>query len=157
CVPAIWLRFAAVELSPPERAVVFGLAIFGAAFILSWAAEAAQKDISASLATAILALICVLPEYAVDMFFSYRAASDPQYAMYAAANMTGANRLVIGLAWPIVFLLWALPRKNKPVMLEPVRRTEIVFLGLATLYSFVPPLHHGTLHLADTAVFLALF
>src|SRR5215467_12426090 len=91
CAPAVALQFSGSRVAPPFEACVYGAAIFGAAFVLSWAAEAAQKDISAALATAILALICVLPEYAVDMFFSWRAASDPQYAMYAAANMTGAN------------------------------------------------------------------
>ena len=38
--------------------------------MLSWAAEVAQLDISAGLAIAILALIAVLPEYAVDFVFA---------------------------------------------------------------------------------------
>lgn len=157
CIPALWLVLGQVHPAPPQEALLFGFAIFGAAFILSWAAEAAQMDMSAALATAILALICVLPEYAVDMFFSFHAATEPHYAQYAAANMTGANRLVIGLAWPAVFLIAAVRSRGKPIRLDPARRTEVVFLGLATLYSFVPPLHHRSLNLFDTAVFLALF
>ena len=50
--------------------MIFGLAIVGAAFAISWAAETAQLDISAGLAIAILALIAVLPEYAVDFVFT---------------------------------------------------------------------------------------
>lgn len=75
CIPALWLVLGQVHPAPPQEALLFGFAIFGAAFILSWAAEAAQMDMSAALATAILALICVLPEYAVDMFFSFHAAT----------------------------------------------------------------------------------
>ena len=157
CVPALWLTLGGGHLTPPVEALWFGFSIFGAAFILSWAAEAAQMDISQALATAILALICVLPEYAVDMYFSYHAAFDPQYAQYAAANMTGANRLVIGLAWPGVFLMYFLRSRGKPITLEPGRRNEVVFLWLATLYSFVPPLFHKSLSLMDTAVFLLIF
>jgi len=58
--------------SPTREALLFGLAIVGAAFILSWGAEAAQIDISAGLAVALLALIAVLPEYAVDFVFATR-------------------------------------------------------------------------------------
>ena len=60
-------------LAPPLAALVYGLAIVGAAFVLSWAAEAAQVDISAGLALAVLALLAVLPEYAVDFVFSWEA------------------------------------------------------------------------------------
>ena len=60
------------QLSHALEAVLFGLAIVGAAFLLSWAAEVAQLDISAGLALALLALIAVLPEYAVDFVFAWK-------------------------------------------------------------------------------------
>ena len=69
-VPAFVVRFTHPDISHPLEAFLFGLAIVGAAFMLSWAAEAAQLDISAGLAIAILALIAVLPEYAVDFVFA---------------------------------------------------------------------------------------
>ena len=69
-VPALVLRATNPELPHPLEAALFGLAIVGAAFILSWAAEVAQLDISAGLAIAVLALIAVLPEYAVDFVFA---------------------------------------------------------------------------------------
>jgi cation:H+ antiporter len=65
-----------------------------------WGAEAARMDISGSLAIAILAVIAVLPEYAVDLYFAYTAGSDPSYV--PAANMTGSNRLLLGLGWSVV-------------------------------------------------------
>ncbi|MGZ8585673.1 MAG: sodium:proton exchanger, partial [Actinomycetota bacterium] len=66
-VPGIAIRIADPHLSEPILALAYGLAIVGAAFMLSWAAEVAQLDISAGLAIAVLAFIAVLPEYAVDM------------------------------------------------------------------------------------------
>src|SRR5262245_39796854 len=110
-------------MSPPMEAVLFGIAILGAAFILSWAAEVAQMDLSKGLAMAILALICVLPEYAVDMYFAWRAADDPQYTHYATANMTGANRLLVGLGWPAVFAIFAFKFRKKSMQLAAGGRT----------------------------------
>src|SRR5947209_9375183 len=68
--PGIIVRFATHDLSAALQAFLYGLAIVGAAFLLSWAAEAAQMDISAGLAIAVLAFIAVLPEYAVDLVFA---------------------------------------------------------------------------------------
>jgi len=156
CGPAVVASLTGTHFAPPVEALLFGAAIIGGAFILSWAAEVAQMDISQSLAIALVALICVLPEYAVDMYFAWRAADDPQYAHYAAANMTGANRLLVGLGWSAVFMVFALRFRKPHLHLERGHRTEIVFLGLATLYSFVLPFK-SSLTLIDTAIFLALF
>ncbi len=111
-VPALVVRVSSPELPHPAEAALFGLAIVGAAFILSWAAEVAQLDISAGLAIAVLALIAVLPEYAVDFVFAWQGgnsfeATGPACLPpsgggtespcgLALANMTGANRLLIG-------------------------------------------------------------
>lgn len=156
CVPAMVLVIWSIHMTPPVEALLFGFAILGAAFLLSWAAEVAQMDMSQALAVAILALIAVLPEYAVDLYFAWRAADDPQYGHYAAANMTGANRLLVGLGWPVVFAIFAFRFKKKELKIEKAHRIEIVFLGLATLYSFILPLKKS-LSLVDTTFFLAIF
>jgi len=106
-----WLVYRTVsdtpDASPLLVALLAGLAILGAAFLLSWAAEVLQLEVSQALALALLSLIAVLPEYAVDVVFAWRAASDPSQAPYAVANMTGANRLLIGLGWSmVVFVAW---------------------------------------------------
>ncbi|HKY32748.1 MAG TPA: sodium:calcium antiporter [Candidatus Polarisedimenticolia bacterium] len=155
-IPALWLWDSGAHPAAPLAAVLFGIAILGAAFLLSWAAEVAQKDISQALAVAILALIAVLPEYAVDMTLAWKAAREPEYGHYALANMTGANRLLVGVGWPAVVLLCLLRFKKKSVKLETSHSNEIFFLGLATLYSIVIPLK-GSLGLMDTAVMLAIF
>ena len=78
-LPALCLRLLGVELPPIYAGVVFGAAVVASAVILAWAAEAAQLDISGSLAIALLALIAVLPEYAVDLYFAYTAGHDPEF------------------------------------------------------------------------------
>jgi cation:H+ antiporter len=152
----IVLRLSGAHLPSLWAAVLSGVGIFGAAVLLSWAAEVAQVDIPQSLALAFLALIAVLPEYAVDMYFAWQAGKNPTYTQYATANMTGANRLLIGFGWAVVVLCYWLKTRKKAVKLEPSHSMEISYLTVATAYSFVIPLK-GTLSLVDTAVLLAIF
>ena len=79
-VPGMTLRIGGLHPSPLFAAFCFGLAVVGAAFMLAWGAEVIQLDISAGLALALLALIAVLPEYAVDFVFTWKAGSDPKRA-----------------------------------------------------------------------------
>ena len=155
-VPGLFLGITQVHIAPILGALVFGVAIFGAAFILSWAAEAAQIDMSQSLAIALLALIAVLPEYAVDFVFTWKAAHDPQQAHYAIANMTGANRLLVGIGWPAVLFVFIWARNKKELLLDKDQRAEIFYLALATLYSFIIPLK-GSLTLIDTVILVSIF
>jgi cation:H+ antiporter len=155
-IPALIFRMTDVHAAAPIEALVFGAGILGAAFLLSWAAEVAQLEISQALAIAILALIAILPEYAVDLYFAWRAAEDPVYGHYAAANMTGANRLLVGLGWPlIVWLFWARWRKTE-VRLAPSDQIAVWFLAMATLYAFVIAAV-GSFWWLDTVVLIALF
>lgn len=142
---------------PPEAvAPLAGLAILGAAFALSWATELAERDIPQSLALIALALVSVLPEYAVDLHFAWTAGRDPSYAPYAVANMTGANRLLIGLGWAAVVLIACARSRKRVLTLHPRQRLEMRFLLWATLYSFAIPLG-GTISLLDAVVLLGLF
>jgi cation:H+ antiporter len=179
-VPAFVLEFAHLETSHALAALLFGLAIVGAAFAISWAAETAQLDISAGLAIAILALIAVLPEYAVD--FVYTAAGGNSFQVdpncppevvgaekpcdLALANMTGANRLLIGIGWTmVVFIAWYRLRRTgglrpgqrwEGIRLSRDHSIELGFLWIATLYSLTLPLK-ASITLIDTVVLVALF
>src|SRR5918995_2456571 len=118
-VPGIALELGAYSVSAPVvGALIFGVSIVGAAFLLSWAAEALQVDVSAGLALGLLALIAVLPEYIVDGTFAWRAAENPENAQYAVANMTGANRILIGAAWPMVVLIGWVRFRRRTVELD---------------------------------------
>ncbi|MDQ0381418.1 sodium:proton exchanger [Amycolatopsis thermophila] len=144
-VPALVLRFSGLAPAPVVSLLLFGMAVVAASFVLAWAAEAAQVDISGGLAIAILAVIAVLPEYAVDLYFAYTAGSNPDYVAYAAANMTGSNRLLLGLGWSVVVLITlalAKRRSGKTVralVLESGYRVELGFLAIASVVAFLIP------------------
>lgn len=132
-----------------------GVAIFASAYMLSWFAEIAQVDLAPGLALLLLALAAVLPEYAVDIYFAWMGGKNPDVIPYASANMTGANRLLIGLGWASVVLAHWLKSGKKSVELKPRLRLEMGILAAATLYSFLIPLK-GTLSWLDSAVMFAL-
>ena len=174
--PGLVVRITDAHLSHPVEALIFGIAIVGAAFMLSWAAEVAQLDISAGLAIAVLAFIAVLPEYAVDLVFAWKggdaverygaACVPPDFegespCALALANMTGANRLLIGLGWSmVVFIAWYQWRKrqmpDREIKLERSHSVELSFLTVASLYSLSLPLKR-TITLIDTLVLVTLF
>ncbi len=155
-LPAIVIRLTGTHFGTVTDTSIYGLAIISAAFILAWAAEAAEVDISQSLAVAFVALIAVLPEYAVDMTFAWKAGTDPSFAPYAVANMTGGNRLLIGGAWPLVFLLFWLRARRHVLQLEHGHSIEVIALAIATVYSFTIPLK-GEIALYDTVILAAVF
>lgn len=154
--PALFVRLSGTHAHPGLSAALSGVAILGGAFLLTWAAEVAEMDIAQGLALAVLALVAVLPEYAVDLYFAWEAAKDPQYTSYATANMTGANRLLIGIAWPLIVVLYWFKTRKTEVVLNKERSIELVFLSLATIYSFIIPLK-GTISLLDFVVLAGLF
>jgi len=156
CLPGVFLRFTGTDFGTVANTALFGLAIVSAAFLLSWAAEAAEVDISQGLAVAFIAFIAVLPEYAVDITFAWKAGNDPEFAQYAVANMTGGNRLLIGAAWPLVFLLFWLRTRKTVLQLEHGHAVEVVALAAATLYSFSIPIK-GEIALYDSVILAAIF
>jgi len=200
CLPGALSRLTGVHGEVGVMALLFGLSIVGAAFLLSWAAEVAQLDMSAGLAIALLAFIAVLPEYAVDLVFAWKggnavekfgpacrpaASATESPCSLALANMTGANRLLIGVGWSlVVFLAWyAMRRRNRGEAVRPpaadpgdsgpadpvtagARLTEIrldrshsvelAFLTIASAYSLTLPLK-GSVTLLDAAVLVGLF
>ncbi|MFI5016263.1 MAG: hypothetical protein ACHQAY_28345, partial [Hyphomicrobiales bacterium] len=68
------------DLPHPIEAAIFALSIFAAATLLTWASEVAETEVSAGLALVVLALIAVMPEYAVDLYFAITAHAQPEHA-----------------------------------------------------------------------------
>ncbi|HXF56295.1 MAG TPA: sodium:proton exchanger [Actinomycetota bacterium] len=175
-VPGVSLRLTGTHLPPPLAALLLGMAVVGAAFLLSWAAEAVQLDISSGLAIGLLALIAVLPEYAVDFVFAWKGgtsvrrfgASCPPLDVgaespcsLALANMTGSNRLLIGVGWSLVVFVawyrhWRARRPQVGVVLGREHSVELAYLALATAYSLSLPLK-GTVTLVDALVLVGIF
>jgi cation:H+ antiporter len=160
--PAVLLRAAGTHPAPVLGLVTFGAAVVAASFLLAWAAEAVQVDISGGLAIALLAFVAVLPEYAVSLYFAYTAGSRPEFGHYAAANLLGANQIVLGFGWPVVALvgLRAVARGTghtvRELILSPRRRIELAFVGVAGCLAFVMPAS-GEIHLALALALLGVF
>jgi len=95
----------ALGLSEPVTVAVSGVAVLGASFLLAWGAETAEKDVPRAFAIAVLAVLAVAPEYAVDALYAWTAGTNAgtargvEAANLAVANTTGANRILIGLGW----------------------------------------------------------
>jgi cation:H+ antiporter len=181
CLPGAWLGLAELfhlghpELAPPLLALIYGVAVIGAAFVLAWAAEAAQLDVSASLAIGVLALIAVLPEYAVGFVFAWKGGNDVE--RYGAgcrapdsetnncslvlANMTGANRLLIGIGWSLIVFIafWQWRRRGERhhgVTMERTKAVELAYLSLACAYCLTLPLKR-TVTLIDAVILVSIF
>jgi cation:H+ antiporter len=166
----------APELAPPLLALLYGMAVIGAAFVLAWAAEAAQLDVSASLAIGVLALIAVLPEYAVGFVFAWKGGNDVERfgpdcrapdaegasnCSLVLANMTGANRLLIGIGWSMIVFIayWQWRRRgerHEGVKMERTKSVELSYLTLASVYCLTLPLKR-TVTLIDTVILVSIF
>ncbi len=159
-IPALGVKFfgpASIDQTAPlTGAIVFGLAVLGSAFLLAWATEAAQHDVPQALAISVMALIAVLPEYAVDFALTFEAGTNPAYKEYAIANMIGANRMIVGFAWPLVILLFALKFRKRHIQLGKGHRVEVGFLLVAGLYSIILPIK-GYIALYDLVFLVGLF
>ena len=142
--PGAILRFSGIHVDPVLTAVIYGLGIVAGAFLLSWAAEVAELDVSASLAIAVLALIAILPEYAIEAVLAWDAGSSFDSGTGAvtnetsrvAANVTGSNRLLIGLGWSAVILIYWVKRK-RVLDMRGEMGLEITMLTIATLVTLL--------------------
>jgi cation:H+ antiporter len=183
-----------------------GVAVLGASFLLAWAAETAEKDVPRSFAIAVLAVLAVAPEYAVDALYAFNAgaggatadacaqftaaeldrvadlppsaidtagerlARSCHEANLAVANMTGANRILIGLGWAgiALFTVYRAAAEYDPavetrtgfltevVTLDRSIGLEVVFLLAATAWAFLVPLGGG-IDALDTVILVGIY
>ncbi len=151
--PGVYLELSHSEISPVIGMLAFGGAVVAGAFVLGWISEAAELDLRGGLSIALLAVIAILPEYVVDFYFAFAAGTDPAMAPYASANLTGANRLLLGLGWPAMALFGFLAMRSFAkkkqevtpkfgVTLESETRVDLAFLIVASLIALVVPLTH---------------
>jgi len=164
------------NLSPVETVVVSGTSVLGAAFLLAWAAETAEKDVPSAFAVAVLAVIAVTPEYAVDALYAWEAGAfmgterGVEAGNLAVANMTGANRILIGVGWAGVALFTIFQKGSSSDPAVEKRRwhlgsavkidrdivLEVFFLLVATFWAFLIPLNGG-IDIVDTVFLVGLY
>ena len=153
-----------------------GLAVLGGSFLLAWGAETAEEDVPRAFAIAVLAVLAVAPEYAVDALYAWNAGSfagtprGMEAANLAVANMTGANRILIGLGWSgiALFTVYKARSTRDPavvqrdglladgVSLDRDIGVEVTFLFAATLWAFLVPLGGG-IDALDMLVLVGLY
>ncbi|MFB6102053.1 MAG: sodium:calcium antiporter [Haloplanus sp.] len=171
-----WLFEVGHGLSTLLTVAVSGIAILGASFLLTWGAETAEKDVPRAFAIAVLAVLAVAPEYAVDALYAWNAGlfagtdRGIEAGNLAVANMTGANRILIGIGWAgiALFTIWRAGASADPavvrregvladaVTLDRDVGLEIAFLLAATLWAFAVPLGGG-IGIVDMAVLVGLY
>src|ERR1700730_5382065 len=127
--------------------------ILFSAFVIAWAAEAAQFLISQGLALAILAWLQTLPEFAVEAVIAWQAGKDITKTHLVIANFTGSLRLLVGLGWPMIYFVaaafgWRTRRRFVALQLEQEHSVEGFGLLLPILY-FLFIWWKGTLTLWD--------
>jgi cation:H+ antiporter len=135
--------------------------VLSATFLIAWATEVLSFFLSRGLAFAVLALLQVLPEFAVEAEITRSAAGSVENLKLVTANFTGANRLIVGLFVPLVyFMAWGrarrLGQRLSAVQLPVESSIEVVALVIPTLYSFTFVLR-GNLSLVDAVLLFAIY
>lgn len=141
-------------LTPATMAVLSFSAVISGAMLLSWAAEAAEFLVSQGLAVALVALLQVMPEFMVEGVIAYEGKVP-----LMMANLTGSNRLLMGVGWTLVFFTAFFSASGKPSFAIRLRRenvVEVLFLLCASLYFHVI-LIKRRLWIEDTLVLGTMF
>jgi cation:H+ antiporter len=151
------LAIAGAPLPPPAAMIGLGAGLVGASLLLSWAADAAEVELSGGLVLAGVTLVTVLPELVVEIHFAYT-----QQTELVSANLTGATRLLLtgAVAMPIL-AAWLLARRGQRAeaasyRLAPARRVDLAVLFVASLYGILLALL-GRVSLIDGLLLIALY
>jgi cation:H+ antiporter len=144
-------------LPAPIAMIGLGAALVGASLLLSWAADAAEVEISGGMVLAGITLVTVLPELIVEVHFAYT-----QQTSLVSANLTGATRLLLtgATAMPVLGA-WLLARRGQQApsaayRLAPARRVDLAVLFVAAVYGILLALL-GRISLVDGFLLVALY
>ncbi len=153
------LFFVAVPLGQvsPWAAAWTTPCILLASLLITWGAESAQFFVAQGFALAILAWMQTLPEFAVEAVLAWH-----RQTTYLMANLTGALRLLTGLAWPLIYFTAAIVyrrRTHQPlrrVALDPHHSIEVIALLPPLLYALLI-WWKGNLHFYDACVLIVIY
>lgn len=127
----------AVPLSQtgPTAALWTAPAILLASLLITWGAESAQFFVAQGFALAMLAWMQTLPEFAVEAVLAWKGQTE-----LLLANLTGALRLLTGLAWPMIYATAGFVHYRRSgshlrsINLQPHHSVEVLGLLLPLLY-----------------------
>jgi cation:H+ antiporter len=159
CFAGFALLFLAVPLSQtgPWSALWTTPCILAASLLITWGAEAAQFFVAQGFALAMLAWMQTLPEFAVEAILAWK-----QQTGLLLANLTGALRLLTGLAWPLIYLTASVVHRRRTgtplrkIKLDAHHSVEVICLFFPLLYAcFI--WWKGSLHFWDAIPLLAMY
>lgn len=136
---------------------IYSISIVMGALIIAWAAESSEVIISEGLALAIVAWLQVFPEFMIEATIAW--AQDIPNML---SNFTGANRILVGVGWPLVFFVTSFfyRRKHghflKEINLKNEHSAEVIFFLTATIYSVIIFLR-GSITIFDSVVMIGLY
>lgn len=161
--PATALLFCFLLFAPPlaqaspASATWTTLCILTASLLITWGAESAQFFVAQGFALAILALMQTLPEFAVEAVLAWKGQTE-----LLLANLTGALRLLTGLAWPMIYCTASVVHRRRgagplrAIKLDREHSVEVFGLALPLAYvTFV--WWKGRLETYDSVVLIALY
>ncbi len=131
--------------------------ILVASVLITWGAESAQFFVAQGFALAILAWMQTLPEFAVEAVLAWK-----QQVPLLLANLTGALRLLTGLAWPMIYITAAIVHRRRTgqplrkIQLDPHHSVEVVGLLFPLLYALII-WWKATLHVYDACILVAFY
>jgi cation:H+ antiporter len=155
-LPGVLVRLSGAPVPPALGMFVFGGAVMAAAFMLASAAEAAEIDAPPGIAVAGVALVAVLPEFVIEVYFAFTGRVE-----FVTASLTGSTRLLLSVAvgMPAIASL-VLGRRGRAglqvVELSPQRRVDLAIITAASLYAPLIILR-GHLAWPDAVVLLSLY
>lgn len=148
---------APLEHSGPWAALWTTPCILIASLLITWGAESAQFFVAQGFALAILAWMQTLPEFAVEAVLAWK-----QQTPLLMANLTGALRLLTGLAWPMIYITAATVHRKRTggrldqIQLASHHSVEVLGLILPLLYA-VFIWWKGRIELYDGAVLIVIY
>lgn len=157
CSFALLLIAEPLARSSPLSALWTVPCILVASIVIAWGAEAAQFFIAQGFALAILAWMQTLPEFAVEAVLAWTQQTD-----LLLAGLTGALRLLTGLAWPMIYLTAAFVHRRRTgsplgyILLHRHQSVEVTGLLVALLYAAVI-WWKGSLNVADAGVLVVIY
>lgn len=131
--------------------------ILAASILIAWGAESAQFFVAQGFALAILAWMQTLPEFAVEAVLAWHRQTE-----LLLANLTGALRLLTGLAWPLIYFTAAVVHRRRlgrplnKIVLDLHHSVEVMALAPPLLYALLI-WFKGSLHFFDGCVLAAFY
>ena len=143
--------------SSPWSALWTAPCILIASIVITWGAEAAQFFVAQGFALAILAWMQTLPEFAVEAVLAWK-----QQTALLLAGLTGALRLLTGLAWPMIYLTAAVVHRRarrqplRKIKLHAHHSVEVIGIIFPLVYAFLI-WWKASLHVYDAVVLILLY